>query len=178
MSQYLILMYEVPLSDIEQEQISNICYDAKIEYLGDDDNHAITAGYFGIYDYSSVAFCYRIHVQDIEESIGLIGKEPIYIARFNDQIEAKCTAMGKFCLHMADEIRDIDGLWDKAKTNVEWYGQLFGEEGDLDWRELEQAEDDYRNMLIHAEKALSYFFIEHGYSKFDTGAHVPHEAAK
>ena len=178
MPQYLVLMYEVPLSDIEQEQISNICYDAKIEYLGDDDNHAITAGYFAIYDYSSVAFCYRIHVQDIEESIGLIGKEPIYIARFNDQIEAKCTAMGKFCLHMADEIRDIDGLWDKAKTNVEWYGQLFGEEGDLDWHELEQAEDDYRNMLIHAEKALSYFFIEHGYSKFDTGAHVPHEAAK
>jgi hypothetical protein len=89
MSDYTMLIYQEPLTDFECEQIIGLCYDAKLEKIDDQKSRPIRNSHSRIFDDFETHSCYRLHSQRGLESIQLIGKEPLYVGLFNNDIEAR-----------------------------------------------------------------------------------------
>lgn len=164
MSKYTLLIYDKQLSSIECEQIAHICNSATIEKLDNDDGHAITCGYYKLYDYSDLGYGYRLYTPNPAPALTLIGKTPIYMGVFDIELENASIAISKFCIHMSEELRNFEGLWQRARSNNFYYSNIFEIEENIDWRQIKKIEEQYRDMLEVAEASLEAFFKENEYT--------------
>lgn len=135
-----------------------------MEQLDKDDGHAMTCGYYKLYDYSDLGYGYRVHTTNPAPALTLIGKTPIYMGLFDTELENASIAASKFCIHMSSELQNFEGLWQRARSNAFYYSNVFEAKEDIDWRQIEKIEDQYRDMLEVAEASLEAFFNDNEYA--------------
>jgi hypothetical protein len=165
MCNYIFLIYDERLSTFECQQLSDLLYGAKVELLPEEEAHPITCAHFHLYDYSSLGSCYRIFCSEYIGLFGLIGKTPSYAGILNQEVESRLLNVAKFCLLMANEILTIDGLWSQARSIDYQYKSIFDNDKKLDWQQLKQLEQQYREMLMDAEWELTDIFEDNSFNK-------------
>jgi hypothetical protein len=163
MSSYTLLIYEEPLTEHECEQISNICYDAKLEKMNEPEAYPISCGQDFMYNEYSIAVCYRLYGTDGIESIRLIGKDPKYIGQINEDLEARCIALAKLWLHLVDKVFSVDDIREAIHSIVKNYKDVFQKDALIDCESVMTFEREYRDILHEVEEEVRVFFEKNAF---------------
>ena len=163
MSSYTLIIYEEPLTDHECEQISNICYDAKLEKMNEPEAHPISCSQDFKYEDHSVAACYRLYGSDGVESIGLIGKSPKYIGQINEDLEVRCIELAKLWLHLVDKVFCVDEIRESIYSIIKNYETVIQKAALIESESIIVFERQYRDLLHEVEEELRLFFEKNAF---------------
>jgi hypothetical protein len=163
MSSYTLIIYEEPLTDHECEQISNICYDAKLEKMNEPEAHPISCSQDFIYNDYSIAACYRLYETDGIESIRLIGKEPKYIGQINEDLEVRCIALAKLWLNLVEKVFCVDEICESIYSLIKNYEDVLQRSANIDVESIIVFEKQYREILYEVEGELRLFFEKNAF---------------
>lgn len=155
MSAYKLLIYAEALTEEEIIQASQLCYDAVIERIVDNDSNLITYAYWNDYSSAEIGVCYRIYESRSIEGLGLLEKKPVYIGEFNDDVEMQCVDISCLLFNLKNTFSYIAGIGRSARDDNEQLESVFGLKNAIGWERAQSVEADYRDALRLAETALS-----------------------